>query len=119
MNAITAPAPEAKASKKNPIPKLKPNGPVKPTPGPWIVDPIDLTEVLAAGGTRPVATTYQGPSKTREERHANARLIAAAPDMLAALEGVRDFVASLTIEHVAGIVDAAITKARGRREDAV
>ena len=50
----------------------------KHTPGPWAVDSTGL--VCGARGWGPVASVYP------KFRDANARLIAAAPDMLEALE---------------------------------
>ena len=62
------------------------------TPGPWRDWNESLGAVMAPRskdadwGSRAVALVAQWPSA--EERAANARLIAAAPDMLAALKGV-------------------------------
>lgn len=62
----------------------------KHTPGPWKLDPSfdPITNIFQqiAGGGFFVATVTHGNAKGREEREANARLIAAAPDLLAALE---------------------------------
>jgi hypothetical protein len=64
----------------------------KHTPGPWILagESGTYAPVAAPHGTL-AAVRYLGssPERVREEQ-ANARLIAAAPDMLAALQEVRD-----------------------------
>ena len=60
------------------------------TPGPWkVVDKIDGRKprsmaLVAAGGDMSIDCTRSGD--TRAESNANARLIAAAPDLLAELE---------------------------------
>ena len=61
------------------------------TPGPWVANEHDWVEIAAGG---PIADVYEGshqpPStwdvKALSTRTANARLIAAAPDMLEALK---------------------------------
>ena len=60
---------------------------MKHTPGPWHVDPGFLFDVVASDG-RDVAETHlsDGHERPDDERWANAILIAAAPDMLRALE---------------------------------
>lgn len=63
------------------------------TPGPWAVDsddPSDVVETVRGGML--LARAYQiGEDKTDWERarRANARLIAAAPELLEALKAVR------------------------------
>jgi len=61
------------------------------TPGPWEVAKRDGTNVFPVGGSRLIATTagYSNNLRGEEvevENRANARLIAAAPEMLVALE---------------------------------
>ena len=64
------------------------------TPGPWIVEktrigrrgPITLVMVVAEEGGMPGLIVNQGPIEPRDI--ANARLIAAAPDLLEALKSV-------------------------------
>ncbi len=59
------------------------------TPGPWATSSADETVVLTAyeSGRAFVASTLAFNSSVADARdHANARLIAAAPDLLAALE---------------------------------
>ena len=108
--------------------------PVKPftaghTPGPW--------KIRECGGTKSggYIRTYAGDRRickleplkgqvTEDEYLANARLIAAAPDLLWVLEGIRPLVlrattsSGLTEEEAIkttwlGHLDAAIAKARG------
>lgn len=82
------------------------------TPGPWReFRDNDSHDVIAPDGTH-IAGMEPGP-----QQDGNARIIAAAPDMLAALEHIAaretqrgDWPDSLTER----MVDAAIAKARGR-----
>lgn len=60
------------------------------TPGPWAVDPLGIEcmgDISTADGSQCVAQAQQVVCDTRRQdtRRANARLIAAAPDLLAAL----------------------------------
>ena len=92
------------------------------TPGPWKSDEvrtqsgrafrIGAAEMLEAGkGCCIIYDDY--PGRPDNERAANARLIAAAPDMLAAL---RNFVEAdaITFSEAIEIAAAAISKAEGR-----
>lgn len=65
----------------------------KHTPGPWLVaNTHDAYAVRGDDGMRPIAyiepseITFAGKEVTTPEDKANARLIAAAPELLAALE---------------------------------
>lgn len=65
---------------------------MKHTPGPWTIEPVFIAQItcgpLHFGEYRfPHERTLEGSSKVypREEAEANARLIAAAPELLAAL----------------------------------
>jgi hypothetical protein len=63
---------------------------VKATPGPWKIEPSVHTGNLNIFGVKPgeeyhVGTFTAGTVKDKEIREANARLIAAAPEMLIAL----------------------------------
>jgi hypothetical protein len=104
---------------------------LKHTPGPWKVSRADLT-AQGFGYSRFIRTTCKTPMDNAEhiahvcaldnpkEDAANARLIAAAPELLAALEKARDWVA-LVYEGKPGhdaaasamlrCIDSAITKA--------
>lgn len=95
------------------------------TPGPWRVGPVDDTIVTDAAGKEVAAIDgdYNDPD-TWPLMEANARLIAAAPDLLAALrrakETIRvwhgpnawDIYDRVSPEMVA--INAAIAKAEGR-----
>ena len=85
----------------------------KHTPGPWVAS-NDLCHVFGRSGwsvgPHGVTTAVCGDTPPAEEQEANARLIAAAPELLEALECVtgliawaRDHGASYTepIEHMA------------------
>ena len=104
------------------------------TPGPWrvvqrgpIVSIIDAQEDAPNGGDHPIGdifALYRGLPRTKETVLANARLIAAAPDLLEALEDIL-FQSEQPIWHaVGGSVDeatmedlrAAIAKARGAND---
>lgn len=54
------------------------------TPGPWRVDPKAALRIVAAGNDTVASAGCQ--SSLRNEWEANAHLIAAAPDLLAALK---------------------------------
>ncbi len=96
------------------------------TPGPWTVSPLNGRDV---GPVR--AFTFEGTDvqqlqsvalvRARAESDANARLIAAAPELLAALKTVKPWF-ELWLPDAIGpaeqnllrLVDAAIAKAEGR-----
>jgi hypothetical protein len=91
---------------------------VKPTPGPWDVE-TDIMSYAAAirrnwRGYRKTIAYVEGPGlslgnhRRREQGLANARLLAAAPMLLAALEKI---VAYYGREHFDGY-DVAIAEAR-------
>ena len=98
----------------------------KHTPGPWfITNPHSMGTFYIESRIRPgilqeVASC--GPTENNDHREANARLIAAAPDLLAALQAVLDSLGALTKRHEllnymseqeADSVFAAIAKALG------
>jgi hypothetical protein len=113
------------------------------TPGPWYVlwdwiDPETFDTLVVAPDWGPecvaVVTTYTRDPECDAQGKANARLIAAAPDLLAALEGVqrllggdlRDALSELTVRDyllgggettgIIAAIGAAIAKARGEGE---
>lgn len=95
----------------------------KHTPGPWIgfIDPNSF-DILAAGRPGMIASCPRGDG---HDADANARLIAAAPDMLAALYKIAqggsivctDWPASPAIdrETMCGLARATILKATGAK----
>jgi hypothetical protein len=93
----------------------------KHTPGPWAACgdyPYGMTTVCDYRGGKgpytPVAICGQGIDRPQDERDANARLIAAAPELLAALETVANSIAmGMTHNEVQAFARAAIAKATG------
>ena len=82
------------------------------TPGPWHI--MEGTDWVIVSPEVSVAAVYT-PRGVREVRQANAHLIAAARDMLEALEGlIHDFDRRRAEE----IARAAIAKAKGEGADA-
>ena len=61
----------------------------KHTPGPWAALMQDPPTIADRRGCR-VATSCALPGQSAEEQEANARLIAAAPDLLAALRVIAE-----------------------------
>lgn len=55
------------------------------TPGPWRLH-VDGVAVFGSNGEQVIDATVCSPNLTQEEIRMNARLIAAAPDMYAALD---------------------------------
>jgi hypothetical protein len=82
-------------------------------PGPWH---SSKTSVVCFYGTRRIqVATARQPLFTLEAQAANARLIAAAPDLLAALQAVADYWAGGDVPQVIGdAMQAAIAKATGQ-----
>lgn len=87
----------------------------KHTPGPWVVDGDVIRGDQQRNGSISVASmldvSYPYGRRAGESKHANARLIAAAPELLAALEGVLRVADRKTDEFDAA--RAAIAKATG------
>ena len=83
----------------------------KHTPGPWFVQPGFLTIYNMDGGdyglTCAVASVLD-KQPGRDAAEANARLIAAAPDLLEALKHARS-----QMQHPDQMIDEAIAKAEG------
>jgi hypothetical protein len=83
------------------------------TPGPWFASGTDVKPL----GDRPFICWTGTPERDLSEAQANARLIAAAPDMLAALEA---FVGSRkgdgmgwTLDSLEALAREALAKAKG------
>lgn len=95
------------------------------TPGPWLVEGATLiwsfaghATVAAVGSPRRDQFVGYSPLTLGDadfnEARANARLIAAAPDLLAALIAVKDFIEGVpNAPEPFGMVRAVITKATG------
>ena len=86
------------------------------TPGPWRVKPhkTNTARIDADGWTKFARVYVRVGGLPSEEGEANARLIAAAPDLLAALQNIRASRQNGHNESEAwGWVDAAIAKATG------
>ena len=86
------------------------------TPGPWIVDEDDPHVILAPDGDDApwfvAEAAYDcGPGMSGK---ANARLIAAAPDMLTTLRTIALHVTSLDATGIRELADEAIARAEGR-----
>jgi hypothetical protein len=89
------------------------------TPGPWVFNPlcarVDCGELSKIGGLLPVcALLWPTDERSEAETEANAHLIAAAPDLLEALEYTRAALADpipIGKRHIALKIDAAISKA--------
>jgi hypothetical protein len=101
----------------------------KHTPGPWReYDPHFLGVAVAADGEQPnssrIIADVSGGREATEEECANARLIAAAPDLkdslrfaraeLVRLQGVVDAVNSSLISDVLRDIDESLAKAEGK-----
>lgn len=89
------------------------------TPGPWAIEEGDR-ETHIVGGEAILAYCPDWPCAPQEQE-ANARLIAAAPDLLEALEKIVAVADStpfnpvgFVIGHIVNDARAAITKARGK-----
>ena len=61
------------------------------TPGPWHTDKTKSFYVFACGSLAEQAGAQHGPFVANASTAANARLIAAAPDLLSALQAVADY----------------------------
>ena len=88
----------------------------KHTPGPWWVgdvDDFDGIAILYDEERVPVANVPEGYSDRNAQ--ANADLIAAAPDLLAALKPFAEHPNDWTVDTV-GAAIAAIVKAEGRKK---
>lgn len=90
----------------------------KHTPGPWHVDDDDGT-ILSEDGSEVFASHCSGDWHYIEALPADRRLIAAAPDLLAACEAAHLLLIFAAGPHEAGAVPAmlrdAIAKAKGEK----
>ena len=84
---------------------------MKHTPGPWAVNPLWPCNVNTEDRELEIACTGEsitigGGHPPTEQREANARLIAAAPELLELIQKVSDFGGSpdsLSIGHIAAL----------------
>ena len=87
------------------------------TPGPWdriIADGYTVRHPQIYSDTGPVANaTFLGEGRV-DELNANARLMAAAPDLLAALEALLDYENGIQKAIAEQMACAAIKKAMGQ-----
>ena len=80
------------------------------TPGPWVVNPIQLDQVVTANATRVIArATLLGDAAVTI---ANARLMASAPELLEMLIELLDAMGNCDSE-IENAARAAIAKATG------
>jgi hypothetical protein len=90
---------------------------MKHTSGPWMVSDIPTRDrrisVANDGGAPDIAVVLSRISRTDEETAANARLIAAAPALLAALIELR----YACTDKAEAMADAAIAKALDNAQD--
>ena len=94
----------------------------KHTPGPWKYHLGRGTNprfhIHASGGYQIASTTelerHPQAYDENELREANARLIAAAPDLLAACKTMRDDWENGNLSHAIQLIGAAIAKAEGK-----
>lgn len=89
-----------------------------PTPGPWHVgtDSTGTLLIVSGDGDNFDGGPWVYDSDKPEERplrQADARLIAAAPDLLAALDHARDLLRAYGMDEMPAIIDAALSRARG------
>lgn len=92
------------------------------TPGPWEVVGSRICTVANDNERITLAKTEPGGAfAMSEQQDANARLIAAAPELLAALNAASEWLNDMGCEHeepdltcVVCLVNAAINKAEGR-----
>lgn len=86
------------------------------TPGPWLVSKMSKSTVLKdiyirGGGERIARVVVPSTAQTIDEYHANARLIAAAPDLLEALQKIKHHFD--TDEYAYEVASEAIAKFEG------
>ena len=82
----------------------------KPTPAPWMIAEDGCITVRDGNNYPEVARVYDAPFPEMEVK-ANARLIAAAPDLLEAIQGLLNALPSATTHPAIKAARAAIAKA--------
>lgn len=91
----------------------------KHTPGPWATHLVDETVVVIPRRPLPQQISMLGHSEVADdEDYANARLIAAAPELLAALEGLLAVSVDTTSDELLAMMAAraAIATAKGEQQ---
>jgi hypothetical protein len=85
------------------------------TPGPWFVGDLDHASqrVVRQEHIEICTCWHHSVGSIEREMEANARLIAAAPDLYAALEFVRSNYAAGDTKVINATIDTALAKARG------
>lgn len=85
------------------------------TPGPWVIDPgHSVVAVQTASGENIAATTSDNYwQEFTEETLANARLIAAAPELLEFAESVATFDARNNMTHLKEMARELVARATG------
>ena len=88
------------------------------TPGPWGIDINSVGEYLISAGPIGTPVDYLAVITNRKRSKANARLIAAAPELLEAVEAASDYFHDFTESDqeetdLAKLMRAAIAKAKG------
>ena len=90
------------------------------TPGPWSIEPKPYSQFyiqITGGDLKAIASLHAGALRNKPYQHANARLIAAAPDLLAVVKELEESAEYWSEYDVPlGIVDRlrdAIAKATG------
>ena len=82
------------------------------TPGPWTAFNKGMGDTEIIANNRVVCDCTFLDALDGSEFQANARLIAAAPDLLAALESLEKMTSNLPLPSVHNVIRAAIEKAR-------
>lgn len=84
------------------------------TPGPWAADLVSGSFYIVTDSGRTIAVRTRGINESREEVDANARLIAAAPDLLeAAKHAAMEWRLHGQLTDSCRVLEAAIKKAEG------
>lgn len=82
----------------------------KHTPGPWAVGAgnVNAEATVDAEHTQVCTCHHHCVGSIEKEMHANAALIAAAPDLLAALIGIADFAYEMEQDWAADVQEGAV-----------
>lgn len=89
----------------------------KHTPGPWVVDDDDGS-IRTESGDEVLVSYGDGEGHSLAATHADRMLVAAAPDLLAALEAAHGYLVMMGTDHadhIRSVCRAAMAKARGQQ----